>query len=420
MYNLKLPFEETPIFILDGRQIEFPEAVKTDTYTHTLHRFPGKFIPQVAYELLKIAMDNNRSDYVLDPFCGSGTTLVEAATSGINSIGLDLDSLATFVSKAKTTPLSDEQLTQLTHYWKRTHWSSFEETPLPAVENLSHWFAPECSRQLAKIKSQALALTDEVQRNFSLAVFSSIIRRVSNADDQTQKTYVSGTLKKKPPLPAELFPVFLSRAISGIAEYSRYCQRIPLVQQSDARNLDLPFSIAAIATSPPYIDSIDYVYNQMLEYYWMSDILNVDLCSIKALRKQPMGFRRVNVEGELSILETYSREAARELRPLVLKVGDISKVEAANIVGYFSDFGKHICAVKGLLVDGGRYALVVGESVIRGFVIPTPDLLCSLFDSLGFKFLGRCSYLIKRHYMKFPRRQNSGTIKIDHVLCFEK
>ena len=73
------------IFVLDGRSVRFPEGLRTADLTHTIHRFPGKFVPQVARELIRLTGVRPGAGLVVDPFCGSGTTLVEAALVGIDS-----------------------------------------------------------------------------------------------------------------------------------------------------------------------------------------------------------------------------------------------------------------------------------------------------------------------------------------------
>ncbi len=87
----------------------FLEGVKSTTpvhnNTHNLYIYPARFSPLfVKNSLLEFA---TTKDLVLDPFAGGGTTLVEAMNSGIKSVGFDTNSLACFISKVKTTPLTD-------------------------------------------------------------------------------------------------------------------------------------------------------------------------------------------------------------------------------------------------------------------------------------------------------------------------
>ena len=406
------------LFILDGRCVEFPEGLRTAEFTHTIHRFPGKFVPQVARELLLLVGATDRS-LIADPFCGSGTSLVEASLAGVATIGVDFDPLAVLVSQAKTMSLTSQQLAEVRKYWRGKIGAANHNDLAEAVPNLYHWFKPEIARQLAFIKRKALRLKDEELKLLSLVVFSSIIRRVSNADDQTQKTYVSGTLKKTVPTPCALFPTFLDRAVSGMESYARARRAPVIVQRGDARKWHSPKKLDGIITSPPYIDSIDYVYNQMLEYFWLHEVLGLaSVDEVRALRKKPVGFRRTDVAVGLERLSEISPVAAELLEPKLGKIQRVSEKEAQNVVGYFEDFAQHLKAAKRSMKRGSRYALVIGESHIRGVTVPTPAVLAALFDSSGFEDMGSCSYVIKRHYMKFPRRSNSGTINIDHVYCF--
>ncbi|MEO8377071.1 MAG: modification methylase, partial [Candidatus Sumerlaeota bacterium] len=164
---------------------------------------------------------------------------------------MDFDPLAVFISKAKTAALSTQQLAEVRKYWSGKIGAASHEDLSDAVPNLYHWFRPEIAKQLAFIKRKALRIEDEAQKLFSLVVFSSIIRRVSNADDQTQKTYVSGTLKKTPPSPCELFPAFLDKAVRGMGSYATSRRAPVIVERGDARNWRSPKKLDGIITSPP-------------------------------------------------------------------------------------------------------------------------------------------------------------------------
>src|SRR2546421_672246 len=77
---------------------------------HSLHPYPAKFIPDLPREVM--VGHTNERHLVLDPFCGSGTTLVEAALLGRRSTGIDSNPIATLAARAKTTPLDEGQVSQ--------------------------------------------------------------------------------------------------------------------------------------------------------------------------------------------------------------------------------------------------------------------------------------------------------------------
>lgn len=80
-------------------------------HTHTYYRYPARFSPEFTRTVIETFTDVG--DLVLDPFVGGGTSLVEARSLGRQSLGIDLNNLATFVSKVKTSLLSNEDINQI-------------------------------------------------------------------------------------------------------------------------------------------------------------------------------------------------------------------------------------------------------------------------------------------------------------------
>ncbi|MFC1462141.1 DNA methyltransferase [Verrucomicrobiota bacterium] len=401
-----------------GDRLEIPEGLHTIPCTHGLHRFPGKFIPNLPRYLVRQYLQSLNGDVVIDPFCGSGTTLVELALEGRTFVGLDFDPLAILISKAKTTLLPDEILSEFLDAWRGFDYSEERSDLFPDVPNLRHWFTETALAELSAIKGQCLEFREPL-RTFALAVFSSIIRRVSNADDQTQKTYVSHTLPKTPPKPHELFPVFAQRALDGMGEYGSLLSSTVRgkIVKGDARCDVEQHEFVHVLTSPPYIDSIDYMYNQMLEYFWLLPELGIDSYDcFRKMRRDPMGFRlhdpeeieeelRNSLGDEFDVLQSVCSE-------IVLK----SPKESAAVMSFFYDYLTHLKKTRDQQITNGYYLCVIGNSLIRGVQVPTVDILCGMFKGLGYKIEDVLRYEIRRHYMKFPRRGNSGKIKTDYVI----
>ena len=79
--------------------------------THSFYRYPARFSP--AFARTAISLFSRPGDTVLDPFVGGGTTVVEALATGRRAIGVDLNSLAAFVTRSRTTPLSDSEVSDV-------------------------------------------------------------------------------------------------------------------------------------------------------------------------------------------------------------------------------------------------------------------------------------------------------------------
>ena len=78
-------------------------SANTKEYTHGIHPYPAMMIPQVARRL--IGEYGSEGGVLLDPYCGTGTTLLEGMLAGLESTGTDLNPLARLIAKTKTTPV---------------------------------------------------------------------------------------------------------------------------------------------------------------------------------------------------------------------------------------------------------------------------------------------------------------------------
>lgn len=81
---------------------------RVNGWTHNFYRYPARFSPQFARSVIEAY--SIPGDWVIDPFVGGGTTLVEAMALGRNSLGIDISGLATFICKAKTLIMSDREM----------------------------------------------------------------------------------------------------------------------------------------------------------------------------------------------------------------------------------------------------------------------------------------------------------------------
>jgi hypothetical protein len=387
----------------------------TTSFTHGLHRFPAKFVPQVP----AWALDNfaTASSTILDPFMGSGTTLVEGLVRGGSTVGLDIDPLARFIARAKVTNAEEDRISvlgsEIVQKWTRP--ASKLRTPMSDVKNFEHWFSPSQWGWIQALHDILMEMEcSEEERAFLLAVFSSTLRWASNADDQSQKTYVSGTHVKKPPAEREVFWRCFERAVDGLADLSR--KRVSgataaIPENGDATNIALvDESVDLAITSPPYLDSVDYPYNLMLEYFWLGPQIGIPTRrAFNALRRRPVGAKNPDLVPTLPVvLEDMVR---LDLLPMARQKAAIS---------YFSLMETHFGEVARCLKPGGRYAFVIGNSQSRVHPLPVHESLIQLAAGAGLHLERAFGYRIRRHYMKFPRAGRGGIILIDWVLVFQK
>jgi DNA modification methylase len=401
--------------IKHGDLLSLSLSSKTTSFTHGMHRFPAKYIPQVPRWAIKQFCDHESS--ILDPFMGSGTSLVEGLGLVHKSYGLDIDPLAKLITSAKTMDFDNENLKKiscslLTHKGKSKR---LEDYPMEGVQNPSHWFNEKNKGYLAFIFDYIENLkVNESEKVFFICVFSSTLRWVSNADDQSQKTYVSGTLKKTPPDAWDVFERFLDKALKSIENLSIHRLSNSSVKILDGNALDIPLeenSIDLIITSPPYMDSVDYMYNFMLEYFWLGPLLGVPSRKrFNELRKGSVGSKNPSNKSDVF------PEAIRDM----VCLNEIPEYRKYAVVNYFHAMYQHFKEASKVLKDGGRYVLVVGNSQTANGIMPVHDCLTKLASDCGLKIEKAFAYRIRRHYMKFPRKGRGGIILMDWVITLVK
>lgn len=402
--------------IQNGDLFSLSLSLDTTDMTHGLHRFAAKYIPQIPrWAIKEFSPVRGR---VLDPFMGSGTTLVEALTFNREAIGLDIDPLAQLITSAKISCPSSARIIGLGNQIKE-QWltpASALTSPMPDVVNFEHWFTHDAWTKLQALLSvvDSLECADD-ERDYILTVFSSILRLVSNADDQSQKTYVSGTNPKTPPEVRETFWKFYAKAIKRLQrlEQARHRAAVASIDYaSDALAIKQPAeTIDLVVTSPPYLDSVDYMYNFMAEYFWLGPRLGIaNRKEFNARRKEPVGAKNPSQKRPNLPLEVARLVAQAQLSP--------ERNKAA--IGYLTGMHQHMREAATVLKPSAYYVMVVGNSQTKEGILPVHDCLVALAAHEGLHLDKAFGYRIRRHYMKFPRKGRGGIILIDWVLVFQK
>lgn len=367
---------------------------------------------------------SNQNDLILDPFVGSGTTLVEASLAGHTSYGIDVDPLARLISKVKTTPIEknklDKSVSSIIEELNKNINSSFR----PNIESLNHWFSERASNDLGYIRELIDDWKNEDKDiyDFLVVTFSSIIRQVSNADNQSLKTYVSGTNKKVPAYAKPLFQKRLIQYAERITQYSDIVSKrisANVVNIQDSRDLskkwlelNLP-RVDLVITSPPYIKSVDYIYNQMAEYFWIGDLFGLENQKKQNLfKKKYIGTEKVYSNE----YKTYKSSNIVGISDLVKKIRLENEKNAYIVDKYFQDMQEHFLEIAKIMKPQSHYVLVIGDSSVADFEIKTHEILIEIAQNSGFSVQELFAYEIRNRYMRFPRKGRGGIVKLDRII----
>lgn len=341
---------------------EFSDS-DTQYLTHNIHRYSGKFIPQIAGKAIELLTEPH--DLVLDSYMGSGTTLLESALRERNSIGVDLNPLAVLISKVKTTSVSSNELSELftllipfvNRIISNEQISIFEEA---FDENLctsrfeanswrledtwnKKWYQQDVLYQLTRIFSAIEIIKSEKARNIALIAFSDILRKSSNANNKYPNVMFDKNAKKKP-LPAKAFLESLHYVIERVTEMSKKISKDVSIKVLLNNNLSLPIkseSIDAIVSHPPYIAAIPYAEYGSLSLEWLGH-------DCKVLDGELTGGRRHSnqvVSRFANDYEKYFHESFRVLKKghyMFLMVGNpVSHGEKIELEGMTKQFAEN-------------------------------------------------------------------------------
>lgn len=405
------------------------------SFTHGFHKYPAKFIPQIPKWAIGKYINGNEGRTILDPFCGSGTTLVEGLLANHNVIGIDIDPLSSLISKTKVTPVNPKKLKEISDWLIRSIRNKKRGEFKPECETIDHWFSKDAINKLSIIRS----LIDQIPEKFGnkknirdiqdllIICFSSIIRRVSNADNESQKTYVSHTKIKEP---EETYSVFFSQLNLFIERITKFTKSINpklkaeiiCASSTELRKLKLKgnkFDLAV--TSPPYIKAIDYIYNQMIELFWVGDLFNLQTQTKQNQRKKEYIGTKHTHKIEFKDYTPYDNKL--DINKLDDNLQEVFKMDKKNghkhsfvTFKYFADMEKHFAEMAKCIDKGIPYVMVVGNSSVSGIYFDTVDFLTQIAERNGFRARNKWGYKIKNRYMRFDRKGRGGIIEIDWVL----
>lgn len=403
--------------IRDGGRFLFISYDQT-RYTHGFHKYPAKFFPELPRWL--IARYSKPKDLIFDPFMGSGTTNVEALLSGRHSVGIDVDPFSRFLSKVKITPLSQYELEeakelilkQVINYKP----SKVSKSDIPNFPYRDNWFNYEIILELSYLKKiiETLEMNDDIKDFFRIC-FSSIIRSVSNADDNCTRTVIRKKLNKRV-YPSEALEKFVEAVLVNVPkaiEFSQICPRdiiVELPNDMDARDIrykEKTFDLAV--TSPPYANAVDYPRTHQLELYW----LRFAEGSLAHLKKRHVGTESVSIK-DYGIAHTIGIKDADNV---ITKIFGKDRRRAFIIYKYLEDMRKNLEEVFRVLKIGGKYIIVVGNNRVRGELIENWKYIIKLAERIGFKIENYFASEIIKHFIKVPREERINT---DWILVLRK
>lgn len=360
---------------------DFRES-NTKEYTHCFHTYPAMMIPQIARKLLKEY--GTEGGWLLDPYCGTGTSLVEASLFGMHSTGCDINPLVRLIAAAKSTPVClstlDETLSKLNEYLFEIQYreSNLPDAPIPNILNLTYWFSDEVIGTLAHLRAGISHVKDKALQNFILVAFSETVREVSYTRNGEFKLYRMPTNKLADFKPDVLgiFSKKLRRNRHGLESYLEKRKNVKTsVSIANTVEGELPMPLPPggydmVITSPPYGDSQTTVaYGQFsrlaAEWIGLPNARQVDKLAMGGLRSK----------------ETLTDSP---VSAAVEKIRSVDEKRAEEVSAFYIDLQRSINSIAEVCSPQATICYVVGNRRVKGVLLPTDEFVVDAFRQHGF------------------------------------
>lgn len=370
---------------------------------HRWHKFVFSFEPSFVREQLE-QFGADKTDCVLDPFCGAGTTLVECKRLGIPSLGLDSNPVSCFVSRVKVdwdiepdallaygqrirkraerelaqTPRGDKSFRGLAiHEGELLIKQTISPAPLHKTLVLREQIDSEGGRFREQARLALVNCAVEVASNLRFAPEVSASRIKNDAD------VIGAWAERIAEMALDLSEVRARRDVQAA------------VYNTDAREVvALPRQASLVITSPPYPNEKDYTRATRLEAVLLGYLTNRS--ALRALKQTLLCSNSRGLCGRDELIgmrfERVRRlaEEIEERRIALGKTSGFERMYKRVILSYFGGMARHFESLKSVLRSLARLAYVVGDQQ-SFFRVPvhTGEILGEIADLLGYQVEGR-------------------------------
>jgi hypothetical protein len=296
-----------------------PERVRTK-HVHRLHPYHGKFIPQLVEVLLERYVP--AGGHVLDPFGGSGTTLVQALESGYDATGVDIAAFNALLMRVKTAQYDLPELrAELTDACARIATLAPRRSRVPRRRYLRDWYAPQAAAELFAFADLIGEYRNADVLRVVLSRAARSARRAAHFDLEAPREPQRGEYwchkHRRTCRPVENAAGFLRRytldTLTRIEEFAavRDLDREATVVHGDSREAPLRGPFDAVLTSPPYAGVIDYHEQHRYAY----ELLGLDDRREREIGAAESGTSLAAIEAYRAGIAAVLERAASELRP---------------------------------------------------------------------------------------------------------
>jgi hypothetical protein len=364
---------------------DFPMA-SSEHHITSLHPYPARFIPQIPRQAIVMLL--RQTGVVWDPFAGAGTSVVEANAAGHISVGVDVNQLACLLQRVFTTPLTDEDLADLRLLRRRcTPHTTFRKTDEAgqrhkAIPRLAHWFSDGAICAVDRYLEEMQILKSERAISAASFALSRVLVRISRQESDTQ--YRATKRDVTPDAAWSTIRESLGEILVKLPRYLQLQSASPvIVRLGDSRsartfeNLPEP---DLVLTSPPYPNAYEYWLYHKYRMFWL----------------------------EMDPLWSRAREIGA--RPFYSGTGKL------GVDDFRRDMRDVLSNITNRSTQRTKQFWVVGDSVLRGKIVRTAEIIAAEAEKLGWRIFWRTRRNIRRSRSSF---QGIGRLATEEILILD-
>ena len=424
--------------IVNVRQLVH-QITNMDRYSHFIHAYPAKLLQQIPYLFLNNSIFSKEGDTILDPFCGTGTVLLEASIANRNAIGVDVIPLASLIARTKILKQDIQKLENKLLEIKELlnlYQSSKRKYFVPNSSNIEHWDDKKTIRKLSKIKHLLDNIEEPYMKDFFNVIFSICCRKFSYSDPR-----ISVPVKiNEHRIPEghslreaankhirfiklnNVFEFFIDQANKNIARLKSYQNATMfnnneiIIYNSDIKEIDDNLikdgSVQLILTSPPYVSAQKYIRASSLSLQWLG--LNND--GLSSLDKKSIG-REYFSPNEY---KQFYKTGFKTIDTILLKIFEKNKLRAYITYTYMIEMQKMFQKSFAILKEKGYFIMVIGNNTIAGYEFMTYKYLIEIAEKVGFSTELVLIDDIKSRGLMTKRNKTASVISREYIVIFSK
>jgi hypothetical protein len=413
-------------------------------YLHSFFQYPAMMVPIVQRKLIEIIIRNKPSvKEVLDPYMGSGTSLVACMENGLNCYGQDINPLAILVTRTRTGPYYVKAIKER----KETFFSRFEKDKSNKIEvnfeGLKKWFKDSVAVELSKIVRAIRKETRPAIRRFYWVILAEVVRLASNDRTSTFKLHIrkAKEIEERNISPIELFKDHFESCIEDLNWYSdllldanklskgAYIGEVTLKLCDSKQIIYTPTGKSnffdLLVTSPPYGDNkttVTYGQHSYLPLQWI-DLNDIHELATSDFLKTTSEIDSRGLGGRLKQLEEdklkilFEQSSSFNITYNQLKAKSPDKLK--KVVSFIYDLYLSIISIHSSLKINSYQIWTVGNRNVGGIEIPNDKIIKELIENQGSILIKRISREILNRRMA-TRNKDASLMTFEDILIFRK